>query len=614
MSITYRDFDLRIRGNAESGYSVEASALNGGGSVPPETLILPRDGMFALGLDSILQRITSAENMRSIGTALFKALFPEQVLTLWERARGRLKDGEGLRIRLRIGPLELKGLPWELVFEEEFIGLRVRFPIVRYLDLPDPPLPVSVEPPLRVLVAVSQPKDTQPLNVDAELNSIHEALSGLEGRVEMELLSPARREDLLSMLRRGYHVLHYIGHGKVKDGEGYLVLEGTAQVSDPVEASLLGQMVTDSRLRLVVLNACDTSMVGLKNAFSCVAHQLVRAGIPAVVAMQLTIRDQSAIAFSRGVYGALADGWPIDAAVQEGRRSIMTELGSAWDECADWAVPALYMRAPDGVILRVQGEITDTDIRETAAIRVEVAGQLIETCFVPAGDFLMGSDPRDHEAFDNEKPGHGVYLSAYEIGKYPVTNAQYSIFVQATGYPAPMHWAGTRVPPGKENHPVVNVSLDDALAFCRWLTETTGQRYCLPKEAEWEKAARGAFPDRRRYPWGDEWVDGAANTKEAGYGDTTPVDAFEEMNKSPFRVVDMAGNVWEWTRSWYDKYPGSTYSSPNLGRIFRVVRGGSYYMHNDYSNARVSCRGRYKPSAKRRYLGFRIVRVIAEEG
>lgn len=244
---------------------------------------------------------------------------------------------------------------------------------------------------------------------------------------------------------------------------------------------------------------------------------------------------------------------------------------------------------------------------EAQIVDLEDQTTVVKTISIPAGNFVMGSDPYDPEAQDNEKPQHTIHLQDYEIGKYPVTNAQYQAFIQATGHPAPAHWPGDQMPPGKEKHPVVNVNLEDAQVFCRWLSKTTGRLYRLPTEEEWEKAARGAYPDRRRYPWGDEWAEGAANTKELGYNDTTPVDAFEEKNQSPFGVVDMAGNVWEWTVSWYERYPGSTYSSRNLGRIYRVVRGGSYYEHNDCSHARVACRGRYKPEASRPYLGFRIV-------
>lgn len=112
-----------------------------------------------------------------------------------------------------------------------------------------------------------------------------------------------------------------------------------------MSALLLGQIIADSDLRLAVLNACQTSTTGAELAFGGVAHQLVRAGMPAVVAMQQRIMDQTALAFSREFYRALADGWPVDAAVQEGRRSIMTVLGNDWQGRADWAIPTLYARS-----------------------------------------------------------------------------------------------------------------------------------------------------------------------------------------------------------------------------------------------------------------------------
>jgi hypothetical protein len=114
--------------------------------------------------------------------------------------------------------------------------------------------------------------------------------------------------------------------------------------------------VTDSDLRLVVLNACETSANGSAIAMGGTAQQLLKGGIPAVVAMQQAIADQTAGAFSREFYGALASGWPVDAAVQEGRRGIMTVLGDDWNKQSDWAIPTLYMRAPDGAVLDLQGK------------------------------------------------------------------------------------------------------------------------------------------------------------------------------------------------------------------------------------------------------------------
>jgi len=227
-----------------------------------------------------------------------------------------------------------------------------------------------------------------------------------------------------------------------------------------------------------------------------------------------------------------------------------------------------------------------------------------ETLPIPAGPFWMGSDLNDAQASANEKPRSKLDLAEYQIGRYPVTNAQYACFVQDTDHAPPEHWDGENVPVGLEDHPVVNVSHADAVAYCRWLSKVAEEHYRLPTEEEWEKAARGGLPQTRRYPWGDKWQDNVCNTEEMGRKGTKSVHEFEQDSQSPFGVVDMAGNVWEWTASWYERYPGSPHESSNYGRKFRVVRGGSW----DYSaqSARISCRGRYEPNERRAYLGFRV--------
>lgn len=347
----YRNLDLRLRGTVSAGYTVEA-AVSDGGSVPPQPLRVPPDRAFKIAVNSMLRQSTNGRTIQAVGRALFHALFPAQIARLWASARGQLQEEEGLRIRLHIDSPELMALPWELIFDTDHIGLHLRFPVVRYLDLPDPPKPLAVQPPLRILVAVSQPEDVPSLKADAELAAIRKALAQMPDSIELDVLDSATREEMLSRLRRGYHVLHYIGHGAFEGEQGYLILEDGERKSDPVSASLLSQIVTDSNLRLAVLNACETSTPGLKSPFGGLAHQLVRTGMPAIVAMQVPIAENAAFSFSREFYGALADGWPVDAAVQQGRRSIMTDLGNSWSQRIDWAIPTLYMRAPDGVILQ----------------------------------------------------------------------------------------------------------------------------------------------------------------------------------------------------------------------------------------------------------------------
>ena len=202
---------------------------------------------------------------------------------------------------------------------------------------------------------------------------------------------------------------------------------------------------------------------------------------------------------------------------------------------------------------------------------------------VPAGEFLMGSDPKvDNDASANEQPQHRLHLPDFYIGKYPVTNEQYAAFVKATHGAAPRHWKNGQIPAGKGNHPVVSVFWKDAVAFCRWLSQASGTPLQLPTEAEWEKAARGV--DGRLYPWGKQ-----PPTKElcnfgGNVGDTTPVGQYP-AGASPCGALDMAGNVWEWTRSLHRPYPYQPEDGRNSpdGEGLRVVRGGSW---DDYSVVR----------------------------
>jgi formylglycine-generating enzyme required for sulfatase activity len=223
---------------------------------------------------------------------------------------------------------------------------------------------------------------------------------------------------------------------------------------------------------------------------------------------------------------------------------------------------------------------------------------------IPAGPFRMGSAWGDPEATDDEKPQREPELEGYQIGRFPVTNAEYACFVLAGFHRPPDHWPNRWVPEGLENHPVVNVSWEDAEAYCEWISQITGRQYRLPTEEEWEKAARGGLPETRRYPWGDEWRSETCNTIELARRTTCSVHEFEQVNASPFGAVDMAGNVLEWTDSFYECYPGSPHASPDYGRVYRIVRGGSW--QDSRSSARVSCRGRRKPDERHPDLGFRV--------
>jgi formylglycine-generating enzyme required for sulfatase activity len=238
----------------------------------------------------------------------------------------------------------------------------------------------------------------------------------------------------------------------------------------------------------------------------------------------------------------------------------------------------------------------------------------LELVRVPAGEFLMGSDPdNDEEAHSAEQPQHTLDLPEFYIGKYPVTNAQYAAFVEATDHRRPEHWNTDGVPSGKEDYPVVSVSWDDAMAFCQWLSRKTGKDFTLPSEAEWEKAARGPLPsevegaDGRIYPWGNQSPTADLCNFDMNVGGTTPVGTYSPQGDSPYGCADMAGNVWEWTRSLWRDYPydsGDGREDLEVGSR-RVVRGGAF---SHYSGlVRCASRHDYDPYDRYWHHGFRVV-------
>ena len=160
---------------------------------------------------------------------------------------------------------------------------------------------------------------------------------------------------------------------------------------------------------------------------------------------------------------------------------------------------------------------------------------------------------------------------------------------------------------------MVGVSWHDAMAYCRWLADLTGDPVRLPSEAEWEKGARGT--DGRTYPWGDRWDTTRCNTVESGRGDTTSVRD-HPTGASPYGVLDVAGNVWEWTRTLlgtdrehpdypypYDRSDGREDESAG-GDVFRVLRGGAYGYPAHWS--RCASRDWGRPLGASEYLGFRV--------
>lgn len=231
---------------------------------------------------------------------------------------------------------------------------------------------------------------------------------------------------------------------------------------------------------------------------------------------------------------------------------------------------------------------------------VEASTLEMPMVLVPAGKFTRGSN-----LADDEKPIRKIYLNAFYMDKYEVTVGQYAKYLEVTDMEEPPDW-DTMNQPQHQTRPVVNVSWEDAVNYCKW----AGKR--LPTEAEWEKAARGE--DGGIYPWGNE----APTRLLANYGRSdwndhmalAPVGSFE-AGKSPYGIYDLAGNAWEWVFDWYEhdfyaKSPGKNPIGPAKGEE-KVVRGGSWLYVSEF--LRSAHRFNAQPSNRHFGYGFRCAKT-----
>ncbi len=235
---------------------------------------------------------------------------------------------------------------------------------------------------------------------------------------------------------------------------------------------------------------------------------------------------------------------------------------------------------------------------------------------VPAGPFPMGVPASDRDGGVDERPNHEVYLDAFYMDIYEVTNGRYLEFVGATGHRKPTHptnpernlWKGGLMPETIIDRPVVNLDWYDAEAYCKW----AGKR--VPTEAEWEKAAKGT--EDRRFPWGDvEPTERHVNFLQRWNGEKTlmPVGSYK-AGMSPYGVYDMAGNVFEWVADWYDpryygKSPAKNPQGPDSGPM-KVVRGSGW--QSEAPTVRIFTRFGSDPKGRNESTGFRCAATLSK--
>jgi CHAT domain/WD domain, G-beta repeat len=381
--LSYLDFDVLFERASKGAY--RARVLNApAGQTSAVEFTVPfsqvelENFLLRIGRPRVsVRRVDEPETAaaKKFGGQLFRALFHDELqVSLFRSISEATAKAAGLRIRLHLSDTpELADLPWEFLYDQarnRFLCLSHRTPLVRYLEVPDPPRALPVRPPLQILVMVASPSDHPPLDVEQEWTKLRDALAPLEraGRVALERLEEATLAALRRRLRRDdWHVFHFIGHGgfDTRAQDGVLVLEDKAGKGRLVSGQELGVLLHDhDSLRLVVLNACEGARTDLTDPYAGTAQSLVQQGIPAVVAMQFEITDSAAIMLAQELYGAVADAYPLDAALAEARKAIYAEGNSV-----EWATPVLYLRAPDGRVFDLTatapGDLSGT--REAAA-------------------------------------------------------------------------------------------------------------------------------------------------------------------------------------------------------------------------------------------------------
>jgi hypothetical protein len=295
--------------------------------------------------------------VREFGQRLYAALFREGIRDHYKaRYFAAVGKNSGIRLRLELDEVpELVVLPWELLFDQEayqFLALSEKTPVVRYLGVSAPTRPLEVTAPLKVLVVASQPRGVPALNVQEEWANLRAAMAGLQDKVALEPVEPPTVRSLRERLSADdYHVLHFIGHGgfDTESQEGYLALEDEDGEVDEVEGQLLASLLHNHEsLRLAVLNSCQGGETSATNPFAGLAQSLVQQEIPAVLAMQSVISDDSAVEFSESFYRAIGLGRPLEAAVTAGRMAVRSQVS-----LLEWATPVFYTRLADGALFRI---------------------------------------------------------------------------------------------------------------------------------------------------------------------------------------------------------------------------------------------------------------------
>ena len=644
---TYEDFHLWISGDGEGGYLVGTQEAGESQSFRLDVRDLDEKvGRLAEAFGGRSElKAEDHQEAKDFGYTLFKAIFPLPVYGRWREVRARRGfPKKGLRLRLHFERASaLAALPWELLFDgERFFCLSSDTPIVRHPEFLGAIEEPFVERTLRLLAVLPEPLRQEDLDVHGELLDLQKELDAriADGSVVVEPLERSTFRGLSERLKAKPPVqaLHFAGHGQALSefADGALCFEKDGRVRHPeaIPGFALAPLLSDAReLRFVFLNACEGGRSASIEEPGNLAHRLLEAGVPAVVALQAPIGNRAAKTFGRAFYQQLAKGCPLEESVAAGRQALQSgAFGLAW------ASPVLYLRAATGHAIRPRvplrrflrpllagcgivlaiglaawrGKIiyegkTRTErpktLRAVASDPRCPSPRGLNLAFVKIepGRFMMGAR---HGRGDRkeERPAHPVEITkSYCIGAYEVTVSQLNAVLNRGNAPTL---------PGFDL-PAVSVSWEDTQEFVAKLNERDpGGNYRLPSEAELEFAGRAGGSGA--YVYGDRESDlkGRANCKDTGdrFVETpAPIGSFEPNH---WGLYDIHGNVEEWVADWYAPYSlsGELEVDPKgpASGADKVRRGGSFKMNA--KNCASWSRKYSLPDYRQNDLGFRIAR------